>query len=124
MFERLGAPLANIRWSWGGVRSDGAVFLRVWQNETQRRDGNLWVQLTHHREFVGNERDLGYQERNHHVELVRAGAPCYMIMCEARDITKVPRVIKSFNERELFVADEFAEHEGDTWVIVKRRELA
>ncbi len=32
MFENLGAPLANSRWSWGGVRQDGAVVLRVWQN--------------------------------------------------------------------------------------------
>jgi hypothetical protein len=116
LFEKIGAPLANVRWSWGGVRSDDAVVLRVWQNETKRRDGKLWAQLTHHQEFVGREKDLGYQERNRHVGLIAAGSACYLVMCEARDIQEVPRVIKCFNDRELFVAREPAEFDGNTWV--------
>ncbi len=42
LFETLGAPLKNVRWSWGGVRkSDGAVFLRVWQDGTKKSMGNV-----------------------------------------------------------------------------------
>jgi hypothetical protein len=85
LFKKLGAPLANVRWSWGGLRPDNAVVLRVWQNETKKRDGKLWAQLTHHQEFFGKEKDLGYQERNRHVALVAAGAPCYLIC--ARRVT-------------------------------------
>jgi hypothetical protein len=121
MFAKVGAPLVNIRWSWGGMRPDGAVFLRVWQNETKRRDGNTWAQLTHHQEFLGREKDLGYQERNRHVDCVLSGAPCFLVMCEARDLNEVPRVIKSFNERELFVAGAHTEYEGDTWVMISAR---
>jgi hypothetical protein len=121
LFDKLGAPLANVRWSWGGLSPDSAVVLRVWQNETKKRDGKLWAQLTHHQEFFGKEKDLGYQERNRHVALVAAGAPCYLIMCEARDLNEVPRVIKAFNERELFVAGEHTEFEGNTWVEITTR---
>jgi hypothetical protein len=125
LFEKIGAPLANIRWSWGGIRPDGAVVLRVWQNETKRRDGRLWAQLTHHQEFLGNERDLGYQERNRHADLILAGSACYLVMCEARDLQEVPRVIKSFNDRELFVAGGAVVYEGNTWVeITSRRPIA
>ncbi len=125
LFERIGAPLANIRWSWGGVSPDEVVFLRVWQNETKRRDGRLWAQLTHHQEFLGNERDLGYQERNRHVNLILAGSACYLVMCEARDLQEVPRVIKNFNDRELFMAGEAVDFDCNTWVeITTRRPIA
>lgn len=121
-FERIGAPLANIRWSWGGVRKDGAVVLRVWQNETVRRDGGLWVQLTHHEVFKNDQSNYGYVERNRHVDLIRNGAACYMVMCEAEDLSKEPRVIKSFNNRELFKGDELAQLNGDVWIKVSARE--
>jgi hypothetical protein len=46
-FTKLGAPLANVRWSWGSVRPDGSVVLRVWQDRTKKLDDKLCVQLTH-----------------------------------------------------------------------------
>ncbi len=116
LFKDIGAPLRNIRWSWGGVRSDGAVILRIWQNEIDPRGGRRWAQLTHHQAFLGREKNLGYRERNRHVDLVKAGASCYLIICEARDVTKVPRVIKSFNGCELFVTGDHAEYQGNTWI--------
>jgi hypothetical protein len=122
MFENLGAPLANSRWSWGGVRQDGAVVLRVWQNETRRINGQTHIQLTHHAAFVGREDSLGYQERLQQIEQIRHGAKCYMVMCEPRDTKEVPRVIKAFNERELFCAGELVEHEGDLWAPIATRE--
>lgn len=121
MFKQMGAPLANSRWSWGGVRQDGAVILRVWQDEVKRRDGVNWAQLTHHQEFAGREFDLGYQERNHHVSLVRDGAACFLVMCEAKDPGRVPREIKRFNERELFSTGVIAEYGDNTWIALADR---
>lgn len=124
MFEKLGAPLANSRWSWGGVRQDGAVVLRVWQNETRRIDGQTHIQLTHHAAFVGREDNLGYQERLQQIAQIRDGAKCYMVMCEPRDTQEVPRVIKAFNERELFCAGELVAQHGDFWAPIADRKPA
>ncbi len=122
LFERVGAPLANIRRSWGAVRKDGAVVLRVWQNETKRINGKTHIRLTHHQAFVGNEGDMGYQERLRHAAQIQAGAQCYMVMCEPRDTNEIPRVIKAFNERELFLAGEIVELAGDLWAPLAARE--
>lgn len=121
LFEKLGAPLANSRWSWGGVREDGSVVLRVWQNETKRFDGRTHIQLTHRAVFAGREGNLGYQERNRHVEQIQAGARCYMVMCEPKSTQAVPREIRGFNEREVFVAGDVIEHEGDLWAPIADR---
>lgn len=85
--------------------------LRVWQNETKWINGKAHIRLTHHHAFVGNEGEMGYQERLRHAAQIMAGARCYMIMCEPRDTNEVPRVIKAFNERELFFAGEIVELE-------------
>ena len=122
MFEKIGAPLANSRWSWGGVRQDGSVVLRVWQDETRRINGQTHIQLTHHAAFVGREDNLGYQERLQQIARVRDGAQCYMVMCEQRDRLEVPRVIKKFNDRELFRAGELVEQDGDFWAPLAARE--
>lgn len=123
LFEQVGAPLTNIRWSWGAVRQDGAIVLRVWQNETQRINGRTYIQLTHHQAFVGKEGDRGYQERLRHVEQIQDGAKCYLVMCEPMDVKEIPRHIKAFNERELFLAGEIVELAGDFWVPLAAREL-
>jgi hypothetical protein len=61
LFEQLGAPLANVRWSWGAVReSDSAVFLRVWQDECRPIDGRMCVRIRSRatpREIAGFDRD-------------------------------------------------------------------
>jgi hypothetical protein len=122
MFEQLGAPLANIRWSWGGIRPDGTVVLRVWQNETKRIDSRTHIQLTHRKTFVGRENNLGYQERLAQVERVRSGVKCHMIMCIPKDTKTEPREIKRFIECEIFVAGDVIEHDGDYWVPIAARE--
>ncbi len=68
-FKRLGAPLVNIRKSWGAVRDDSAVVLRVWQDRTSRHDERLFVQLSHfekYRDDRGSE-SFGYTERLQHI---------------------------------------------------------
>lgn len=92
LFETLGAPLKNVRWSWGGVRkSDGAVFLRVWQDGTKKINGKryIWISVENP---LGN--DLGENERMDHLKLVQAGHPCYLVMCQAVDTSAAPRAIQ------------------------------
>lgn len=124
MFERLGAPLNNSRWSWGGVRQDGSVVLRVWQNEAKRIEGKMYIQLTHYAEFVGKEDNYGYQERLRHVSQIHSGARCYMVMCESQKPISVPRKIKGF-DKDVLIAGGIIEHKGDWWVpIADRKSVA
>ena len=117
MFKYLGAPLSNSRWSWGAVRSeDGAVFLRVWQDRQARKDGRLYFMVTHHEKYTSKEDNLGYHERLLHVDLIRTGAPCYMIMCLAEDVEAAPRKIKDFNRGEVFIGGKVMELHSDTWI--------
>jgi hypothetical protein len=45
-FAKLGAPLVNVRWSWGAIRErDTTVFLRVWDHEVQTREGREFVRV-------------------------------------------------------------------------------
>ena len=117
LFTFVGAPLANNRWSWGAVRpKDGAVFLRVWQDECRAIDGMQMVQITFHKWFMDNPGNLGYTERLKHINLIRGGAPSYMVMCEAVDIKASPRTVKSFNDREIFIGGKLTDHAGDSWL--------
>ena len=117
LFRRLGAPLVNVVWSWGAVRtSDGAVILRVWQDRERKVDGRWYTRITHHAVFVDDPANLGWQERLGHVAKIRDGARCYLVMCEAKDVEASPRAIKSFNDRDLFVGGELREMDGDWWI--------
>ena len=60
------------------------------------------MRVTHEEKFVDDPDDLGYQERARHVEQIRAGARCFMVMCEAEDVNASPRAIKDFNRDEVF----------------------
>lgn len=121
-FAFLGAALVNSRWSWGAVRQgDGAVFLRVWQDEWQRIGRLRAVRITANREFADHPENLGYAERLRQVELIRAGNPSFMIMCLAQDEDANPRVIRNFNNADLFVGGQLIEHDGDIWLEVVRR---
>lgn len=123
IFKSLGAPLVNSRWSWGSVRAnDGMVFLRVWQNETLKIEGRIFILLTDNEYFQNNDpKNLGYIERLNHVGMVEAGATTYMIMCEPKDVNVTPRSIKSFNSRELFLGGHIAKVNGETWLEMKAR---
>jgi hypothetical protein len=120
---RLRAALANARWSWGAVRqADQAVFLRVWQDEKIRRNGRLYMRLTASAYYAEHASNLGWQERLRHLELVKEGAPCYMVMCVAVDPSAEQRVLLDFNRDEVFVGGELIEHDNDWWLELKGRE--
>ena len=95
-FAAFGAPLANVRWSWGAVReSDGAVFLRVWRDNVLSHDGAMFVRVTNH-SYTGHQALHGHRERLYHLDLIRRGAPCYLVFCVAENPHAVPRTVRSF----------------------------
>jgi hypothetical protein len=118
MFAILGAPLHNVAWSWGAVRpQDGAVFLRVWQDRMRLNDGSQFVAVTNH---AGWRRDIrvkpGRRERLEHVDLIRRGASCFLIMLEARDQSARPRSVKSFNAAQVFRGGRLVELDGEWYI--------
>lgn len=123
LFNRIGAPLHNKRWSWGSVREkDGAVFLRVWQDETKLFNDKRFMRITANDYFQNNDpNNLGYQERLNQIQQIRGGAKCYMIVCIAQDTNAVPRAIKSFNGNEIFEGGELITEAGDVWLEFGKR---
>ena len=114
-FKYLGAPLKNVRWSWGAVRAgDGAVFLRVWQDECKTLEGRRCVLVS--RAEALREDDLGRAERAAQVLLIKGGARCFLVMCLAKDPKASPRVIERFNREELFEGGGVIVEEGNTWL--------
>lgn len=121
-FSLLGAPLANARWSWGSARaSDGAVFLRVWQDRIAVHGGQRTVMISHNAKYVDSPEALGYKERRDHIAKVRAGARCYLVMCLAKDVAAMPRKIKSFDRQSVFLGGDLVEADGDTWIVLADR---
>ena len=114
LFRKLGAALKNTRWSWGAVRADGTVILRIWEDQTRTHEGLRYVRVT--RQERQNPKHPGHQERLEHVALARRGAKCYMVVCKARDVNASPRSIESFNETEVFVGGNIIELDGDWWI--------
>jgi hypothetical protein len=90
----LKAPLHNHVWSWGAVGEDGAVYLRCWQDEVIRRDGKTLVMVLHDQDAASN----GATERKSHLEKVAGGAPCFAVICVAKDPKASPRKIVSYRE--------------------------
>lgn len=124
-FKYLGAPLANQRWSWGGVRdSDGAVFLRAWQDQIKTLEPKRHYVLVADRARYGEEGDgsPGHQERLEHLDRIRAGATAYVVMCINRAGSGSPRQIESFQRREVWRGGELVEIDGDTFIELGERE--
>ena len=121
LFIKLGAPLANQRWSWGAIRYDGSVVLRVWQDRKRKIGDNWYMMVTHHEKYIDDQDNLGHQERIRHVEKIRKGAKCYMVMCLAKDPSESPRSIKSFNQRDVFIGGAIEEVDGDWWIELAER---
>jgi hypothetical protein len=121
-FAYLGAPLKNTRWSWGAQRaSDGAVFLCVWQDLKFVEDGRMHMFIERPPGQGDYAANPGHAERKRHIESIRAGAPCFLVMCTAVDAAAHPRKIQFFNEDELFVGGALVERDGDVWIQVAGR---
>jgi hypothetical protein len=112
LFRALGAPLSNTRWSWGAQRaSDGAVFLRVWQDLKFMTDGLSYYMVD--ARSKDDRHSPGHPERTRHVDSVRAGASCYLVMCTAKDVETSPREISDFNAEEVFIGVEVLDTPAD-----------
>jgi hypothetical protein len=110
LFRILKAPLKSVRWSWGSVRPDGTVVLRVSQDGWTSKGICImapdWKPGTN-----------GYNERLEHIELIKAGAPVYAIMCEM--LPPAPdggERIKAFGDRDVWSCIKW--HEDDSFYIV------
>lgn len=89
LFHSLDAPLKNARWSWGATRSDGAVILRQWTTDTEvHDDGHEYVRIARGTR-APSARQHGWRERLAHIELIRAGAPCFVVLCDGGTNSKV-----------------------------------
>lgn len=116
LFERLNAPLANSRWSWGGIDpSTNRVFLRAWQDQTVLIGSARFVRLAHHSAYADDKDNLGYRERLRHLEAARGSHETYVVMCRARDPKSRPREIASHNDREVFRIGRIIDRDGDEW---------
>lgn len=116
-FASLGAPLRNIRWSWGAVHPNGDVYLRVWEDEFRTVHGQRCARLTN-REFYRQygRRHPGNEERLEHIRLIRNGAPSFCIVCRMANPNAKSRTIRSFNRTlvrgvrlHLFMDDDWLE---------------
>ena len=114
LFERLGAPLRNIRWSWGAVSKSGRkVYLAVWEDEFRRIKGKKVVRLTNYRTSADRH---GYKERFEQIELIEKGAKVYGVLCTVKDPSESPRSLKDFNREELLVGGELIKNADDWWL--------
>ena len=104
-FALLGAPLKNIRWSWGAERGDGALFLRQWDDHILTKDGEKFIRLWNYERDFPPARDLGARERREHVREIERGRRCFIIFITAVDNRAEPREILGFNHREVFPTD-------------------
>jgi hypothetical protein len=121
LFAGFGAPLANTRWSWGSVRPDGTVFLRVWTDEMKTVDGRRYVRLINRRAYAGDQDNLGFAERRDHVRMLADGASGYAVLCRAAEPRARSREIVSFDDKTIFRLGALAIFDGDEWGEVVER---
>lgn len=116
LFQKLAAPLLNIRWSWGSTTNDGkTVFLRVWSDETQKIGDEHFAQLTDAIRFEP-EPSLGYAERLRHIELIKSGAKCFLIFCYPKKPVTIPRVLGDYKDDIIFPAGKIIAKDGNEWI--------
>jgi hypothetical protein len=120
-FELLGAPLRNTRWSWGAQRADGAVFLRQWESDlVTADDGEEYVMIAYSDHPPG-PRDHGWRERIQHIESIRAGAPCFLVMVAAEDVNAPKKTVRGFDARSILVGGRLLTSDGKTSIQVLER---
>jgi len=114
-FISLGAPLHNVRWSWGALRQDGVVVLRIWKDQVRVFEGEgTFAQV----DRVGDVRRStpGAKERADHVARIRQGARSLLVMCEAEDVDARPRKVLSYERGELYQGERVIERDGMAWI--------
>lgn len=113
----LGAPLANLRWSWGAHHAErGHVYLRVWEDQIVDIDGVQHVLVARDRPGY---RSPGTAERDRHLALLRAGVPTFGVVCTAKNPSSPDnRSIRSFEDGYLLRLGEVSRDGADTYARV------
>jgi hypothetical protein len=96
--------------------ADGTVFIRVWQENVRTHAGREFVRIWQQKRGAIDPTEHGRHERLRHVEMIRGGARCYLIMCEAVDWAAKPRRVRRFNTKEIFPGGAVQQFDGDWWV--------
>lgn len=111
----LQAPLRNHRQSWGAVAEDGRiVFLRAWTDRVETIQGRKCVQVLRP---GWQPTRFGYGERERHLELVRQGAECFVVMCDPVSPTDTAsRAVKCCHMHAMFRGGALVEDGGVLWM--------
>lgn len=115
-FNKLGAPLKNIQWSWGSVNMDKkTVYMKVWQDEIKQfGDKHFCLIVKDVNSYAPS--NLGFKERMQHIEMIKSGYACYLIMCHYTGDIKNKKRISKVNELSVFKGGEIIEAEGSIWI--------
>ncbi len=118
-FKLLQAPLVNKVWSWeSSARPDGIVVLRVWRDQRYNINGEQYYRVGHHtaRANATTAPSNGYPERLDHLNLIRKGAGCILVLTRAKDTRARPRSIAGFDSKDVGECGGLLEHEGNTYI--------
>ena len=67
---------------------------------------------------------FGRTERRQHIELIRQGATCFLIMCEAvSPHGEGPRVVRTYNDNELFLTGKLLHRPEAVYIEVTLRRV-
>jgi len=120
--ETLGAQLKNPRWSWGATDAlNHRVYLRVWRDGINETNTGERVQIGRDKP---RRKSPGFAERQSHIDLIRAGAEGFGVVCTAVDPdTSDAREIGSYDDRELLRFGDVTEENGNTYADIVARVL-
>ncbi len=119
-FSQIGAPLANMRWSWGANAEHGRTVVRAWKDETVDTKGGKYIRLINHVAYEEKQAHPGYRERQRHVEELRKGKPTYAVILEVKDPESRPRAVKSFDHRGVWLLGDLISVDGDDYARLVR----
>lgn len=111
-FEKLGAKLTNDQWSWGAPLDGGGLLLRVWWHEVVTINGRSCVAVLKPAVYPSSH---GYGERIDHLEQIKQGERCYLVMCTADNPNADHKHIKDFSAY-IFKAGRLIERDGNVYI--------
>lgn len=118
--DTLGAQLKNTRWSWGATdKLHHRVFLRVWADQIGETE-------TGERVFIARDiprrKSNGFTERHANIDLIRAGAEGFGVVCTAVDPdTSEARKIKTFDDHFLIRLGRITKENEGTFAEISAR---
>ncbi len=112
LFEILGAPLRNKRWSWGAEREDGTIVLRQWSDDLLPHNGEEFFQVLRTTGPASRPLNPGLAERLRHVKRIQSGAPCYIVVVEPEYIDANTKRVRRCDTATIVVTKDIQEVGG------------